>query len=176
MRNWCFQTVVLKKTLECPLESKEIKPLNSKGNQPWIFIGRSDAETEAPILWPPDVKNWLLRKDPDAGEDWRQEEKGMTNDEMVGWHHQLHGHEFEQTLGDGEGQGSLACCSPWCRRVGHDWVTEQQPKSLGSSLSCLHFSNPTPNAIRSTLEKCLQFIHFSPPPLPTSCHTTVTAF
>ena len=90
-----------------------IKPVNPKGNQPWIFIGRTDAEAEAPIHWPPDVKSWLIWKDPGAGEDWRQEEKGMTEDEMVGWHHWLDGHEFEQTPGDGERQGSLACCSPW---------------------------------------------------------------
>ena len=148
---------------------------NSKGNQPWIFTGRSDAETEAPVLWPPDVKNWLLRKDPDAGKDWRQEEKGMTEDEMVGWHHQLHGHEFEQTLGDGEGQGSLACFSPWGRKESDttEWLNNSQNYW---DHPCLHFSNPTPNAIRSTLEKCLEFIHFSPPPLPTSRHTTVTAF
>ena len=87
-----------------------------KGNQTWIFIGRTDAEAETPILWPPDVKNWLIGKDPDAGKDWRQEEKGITEDEMVGWHHQLNGHEFEQALGVGDGQGSLACCSPWGRK------------------------------------------------------------
>ena len=92
---------------------KEIKPVNPKGNQPWIFILRTDAEAEAPILWPPDEKSWLIGEDPDAGKDWGQEEKGATEDEMVGWHHQLNGHEFEQTLGDGEGQGSLVCCSPW---------------------------------------------------------------
>ena len=91
------------------LPFKEIKPVNPKGNQSWIFIGRTDAEAEAPLLWPTDVKNWLNGKDPDAGKDWRQEEKGMTEDEMVGWHHQLNGHEFEQALGAGEGQGSLAC-------------------------------------------------------------------
>ena len=111
-KNWCFWTVVLEKTLEIPLGNKEIKPVNSKGNQPWIFIGRADAEAEAPILWPPDAKNWLIGKDPDAGKDWRQLEKGMTEDEMVGWHHQFNGHEFEQILGDSEGQGSLACWSP----------------------------------------------------------------
>ena len=96
-----------------PLDCKEIKPISSKGNEPWIFIGRTDAETEAPILWPSDGKNWLIGKDPDAGKDWRQEEKGMTEDAMVRWHHWLNGHEFEQTLGDSEGQGSLVCCSPW---------------------------------------------------------------
>ena len=109
--NWCFWTVVLEKTLESPLNCKEIKPVNPKGNQPWIFIGRIDAE--APILWPPDVKSQLIWKDPDAGKDWRQEEKGTTEDERVGWHHQCNGHEFEQAPGDGEEQGNLACCSPW---------------------------------------------------------------
>ena len=111
--NWCFWTVVLKKTLENPLDCKKIKPVNPKENQPWIFIGRTDAEAEAPILWPPDTKSWLIRKYPDAGKDWRQEEKGMTEDKMLGWHHWLNEHEFEQALGDGEGQGGLACCSPW---------------------------------------------------------------
>ena len=105
--------VVLEKTLESPLGSKEIKPVNPKGNQPWIFIGRSDAEAEAPILWPSDVKTWLIGKDLDAEKDWRQEEKGATGDETVGWHHQLNGHEFAQTLGDDEGQGILVCCGPW---------------------------------------------------------------
>ena len=113
LKNWWFQMVVLEKTLESPFTSKEIKPINSKENQPWILIGRTDAEAEAPIIWPPDVKNWLSEKGPDAGEDCRQEEKGMTEDEMVEWHHWLNGLEFEQTLGDGEGQGSLVCCSPW---------------------------------------------------------------
>ena len=112
-KNWCFWTVVLEKTLESPLDCKEIKAVNSKGNQSWIFIGRIDAEAETPILWPPDVKNWLTGKDSDAGKDWRQEKKQMTEDEMVGWHHWLDGHEFEQALWVGDGQGSLACCSPW---------------------------------------------------------------
>ena len=112
-KNCCFWTVVLEKTLESPLDCKEIQPVDSKGNQSWIFIGRTDAEAEAPIFWPPDAKNWLLGKDPDAGKDWRQEEKGMTEDEMVGWHHWLDGHEFEQALGVRDGQGSLVCCSPW---------------------------------------------------------------
>ena len=114
-KNWCFQTVVLEKTLESPLDSKEINPVNPNGNQPWIFIGRTDAE--APILGPPDAKNWLTGKDPDAGKEWRQEEKGMTEDEMVGWHHRLNGHGFEQAPGDGDGQGGLVCCSPWgCKK------------------------------------------------------------
>ena len=102
-KNWCFWTVVLEKTLESPLDCKEIQPVNPKGNQFWMFIGRTDTEAETPILWPPDAKNWLIGKDPDAGKDWRQEEKGMTEDEMVGWHHQLDGHEFEQALGVGNG-------------------------------------------------------------------------
>ena len=92
-----------------PLDCKEIKPVNPKGNQSRIFIGKSDAEAEAPVLWPPDAKSWFIRKDPDAGKDWRQEEKGTTEGEIVGWHHRLNGHEFEQAPGDGEGPGSLAC-------------------------------------------------------------------
>ena len=103
-------------------DEAEIKLVNPKGNQPWILIGRTDAETEAPILWPPDVKSWLTGKNPDAGKDWGQEEKGETEDEMVGWHHWLYEHEFEQTLGDSKGQGSLVCCSPW----GHkEWDTTE---------------------------------------------------
>ena len=113
LQNWCFSTVVLEKTLESPLDFKEIQPVNPKGNQSWIFIERTDAEAETPILWPPDTKSHLIRKDSDAGKDWSQEEKGMTEDEMVGWHHRLDGHDLEQTPGDSEGQGSLACCSPW---------------------------------------------------------------
>ena len=123
-KNWWFWTVVLEKTPESPLDSKEIKPVNPKGNQSWIFIGRTDAEAETPILWSPDVKNWLNGKDPAAGKDWRQEEKGMTEDEMVGWHHQLDGHESEQVPWVGDGQGSLACCSPWGHGIEHDWTTE----------------------------------------------------
>ena len=114
-KNWCFWTVVLEKTLESPSDSK-IKPVNHKGNQSWTFIGRTDVEAETPIFWPPDVKNWLIGKDPDAGTYCRQEEKGATQDEMVGWHHCLNGHEFEQSPGIGDGQKSLACCSPWGRK------------------------------------------------------------
>ena len=124
LKNWCFWTVVLEKTLESLLDCEEIQPVHPKGNQSWIFIGRTDAETEAPILWPPDVKNWLIGKHPDAGKDWRQEEKGTTEDEMVGWHHRLDGHEFEKALGSCDGQESLACCSPWGCRVRQDWATE----------------------------------------------------
>ena len=118
---WCWRT------LENPLDSKEIKPVNPKGNQPWIFIGRTDAEDETPILWPPDAKDWLTGKDPDSGKDWGQEEKGMTGNEMIGWHHhQLNGHEFEQPPGYGDGQGGLACYNPWgckSRTQLSDWIT-----------------------------------------------------
>ena len=117
-KNWCFWTVVLEKTLESPLDCKEIQPFNPEGNQSWICIGRTNVEAETPILWPPDVKNWLIWKDPDAGKDWRQEEKGTTEAEIVGWHHQLDEREFEQVPGVGEGQGGLAWCSPWvCKEL-----------------------------------------------------------
>ena len=126
LKTWCFQIVVLEKTLESPLDCKEIKPINHKANQSWIlFIGRTDAEAEAPILWPPDANSLLIRKELDAGKDWGQEEKEMTEDEMIGWHHRLRGHEFEQTQGDSRGQRSL-CCSPWGRRVGHDLAIEHK--------------------------------------------------
>ena len=115
--------MVLEKTLESPLDCKEIKLVNPKGNQSWIFIGRTDVEAETPILWPPDLKNWLIWKDPNAGKDWRQVKTGMTEDEMFGWHHQLNGYEFEQVLGVGDGQGSLAGCSPWGRKESD--MTEQ---------------------------------------------------
>ena len=124
LENRFFWTVLLVKTLESPSDSKEIKPVSPERKQPLIFIGRNDAKAEAPILWPPDAKSWLVGKDSDAEKDWGQEEKGKTEDEIVGWHQRLNGHEFEQTPGDSERQGSLACCSPWGHRVGHDWVTE----------------------------------------------------
>ena len=109
-KNWCFWTVVLEKTLESPLDCKEIQTVHSKGDQFWVFIGRTDVEAETPILWPPDAKSWLIGKDPDAGKDWGQEEKGMTEHEMVGWHHWLDGHGFGWTLGVGDGQRGLVCC------------------------------------------------------------------
>ena len=112
-KNGCFWTVVLEKTLESPLDCKEIQRVHPKGDQSRVFIGRTDAEAETLILWPPDAKNWLIRKDLDVGKDWRQEENRLTEDEMVGWHHQFNGPEFEQAPGVGEGQGSLACCSSW---------------------------------------------------------------
>ena len=129
-KNWCFWTVVLEKTLESSLDCKEIKPVNPKGNQPWIFIRRTDAE--APILWLPDAKSQLIRKDPDAGKDWTEEEKGTTEDKMVGW-------SLSKLQEDGEGQRSLACFSPWGRRVRHNWVTEKnnnKPPSLDHFLLC----------------------------------------
>ena len=129
-KNWYFWTVVLEKTLESPLNSKGTKLVNPKGNQPWLFIGKTNAKVEALILWPPDVKNWLIGKDPDAGKDWGQEEKGVTEDEMTGWHHQLNGLEFEQTQGDNEGQGSLACWNTWGHKeMAVDWGTEQQQQT-----------------------------------------------
>ena len=112
-KNWCFRTVFLEKILESLLDCKESQPINPKGNQPWIFIGRTDAEAEAPVLWPPHAKGWLIRKDPDAGKDWKRVEKGMTEDEMVGWNHWFNEHELGQAQRDGEGQGSLACWSSW---------------------------------------------------------------
>ena len=116
-------------TLESPLHCK-IKPVSPKGNQSWIFTWRTDAEAESPTLWPLDSKNWLIGKDPDSGKDWKQEEKGMPEDEIVGWHHWLNGHKSEQAAGDCEEQGSLACCSPWACSVGHHWVTEQQQQYM----------------------------------------------
>ena len=124
----CFE-----KTLESLLDCRQIKLVNPKGNQPWMFIGRTDAEAEAPILWPPDAKSWLIGKDSDAGKGWRQEEKGMAENKLVGWHHWLNGHEFEQALGDGDGQGSLVCCSPGGCRVRHDWVTTTTTKGKDES-------------------------------------------
>ena len=113
LKNWCFWTVVLEKTLESPLDGKEIQPVHPKGDQSWVFIGRTDVEAETPILWPPDAKSCLIWKDPDVGKDWEQEEKGTTEDEMVGWHHWLNGHGFGWTLGVGDRQGGLACCGAW---------------------------------------------------------------
>ena len=115
-KNWCFWSVVLEKTLESPLDCKEIQPVHPKGDQSWVFLGRNDAKAETPVLWPPDAESWRIGKDSDAGRDWGQEEKGTTEDEMAGWHHQLDGCEFEWTLGVGDGQGGLACCDSWSRK------------------------------------------------------------
>ena len=132
LKNWCFWTVVLENTLESPLDCKEIQPVYPKGNQSWIFIGRTEAEAEAPILWPPDVKNWLIGKDPDAGKDWGQEEKGTIEDEMAGWHHRPNGHEFEWTPGVGDGQGGLACCYSWGRKELDmtEWLNWTEDKNM----------------------------------------------
>ena len=113
LKNWCFWTVVLEKILESPSDCKEIQPVHPKGDQPWVFIGRTDVEAETPILWPPDAKIWLIWKYPDAGKYWGQEEKVTTEDEMVGWYHPLNGHGSRWTPGVGDGQGGLACCGSW---------------------------------------------------------------
>ena len=135
-KNWCFWTVVLEKTLESPLDCKEIQPVHPKGDQSWVFIGRTDVEVETPIFWPPDAKSWLIGKDPDAGKDWVQEEKGMTEDEMVGWHHRLDGSGFGWTPGVGDGQGGLVCCGSWsCKESDtNEWLNGTElstVKSLG---------------------------------------------
>ena len=125
LKNWCFWTVALEKTLESPLACKEIQPVHSKGDQSWVFFGRTDGKAETPILWPPYAKSWLIGKDSDAGRNWGQEEKGTTEDEMAGWHHWLNGCESEWTPGVGDGQGGLVCCDSWgSPRVGHDGATD----------------------------------------------------
>ena len=166
MKNWCFWTVVLEKTFESPLDCK-IKPVNPKGNESWIFSGRADAEAEALILWPPDAKNWLIGQHPDAGKDWRQKEKGTTEDEMVGWHQRLKGHEFELALWVSDKRGNLACCSPWgCKESDTtEWLieTELNTDILGNfeeelryySLQCWdlpHLSAPALSSARSKTE------------------------
>ena len=139
-KNWCFWTVVLEKTLESPLDCKEIQPLHPKGDQSWVFIGRTDAEAKTPILWPLDVKSWLIWKDPDAGKEWGQEEKGTTEDEMVGWHHRLNGHGFGWTPGVGDGQGGLASCDSWgCKELD----TTERLNWTDTLKAALHLSHPT---------------------------------
>ena len=140
MKNWCFWTVVLEKTLESPLDCEEIQPVHPKGDQSWVFIGRTDVEVDTLILWPPDAKNWFIWKDPDAGKDWRREEKGTTEDEMVGWPHWLNGHGFEQAQGVGDGQGGLACWSPRGCRVSQDWATELNWYIYTASSPFIHLS------------------------------------
>ena len=132
-KNWRFWTVVLEKTLESPLDCKEIQPVHPEGNQSWVFIGRTDVEAETPILWPPNAKSWLIWKDPDPGKDWRQDEKGITEDEMVGWHHQLNGHEFEylqELVMDREAWRAAvhwtAKCQTWLSNW-TDWLNESVP-------------------------------------------------
>ena len=140
-KNWCFWTVVLEKTLESPLDCKEIQLVHPKGSQSWIFIGRTDSNAEIPVFWPPDTKNWLIGKDPDSGKDWRQEDKGSTEDKMVGCHHHLDGHEFEQAPGVGDGQGSLVCCSPWGHNESDttEWLNNKfNATSISLSLSTIN--------------------------------------
>ena len=149
-KNWCFQILVLEKTLESPLDSKEIKPVHPKGNQPWILIRSTDAEAKSPILWPPDAKNQLKGKDPDSGKGWGQEEKGMTEDEMVGWHHRLNGLEFEQAPENSEGRGGLACCSS---RDCKAWDTTEQ---LALSLFIVRYAGKN-SLIFYTVENFLKF-------------------
>ena len=137
-KNWCFWTVVLEKTLESPVDCKEIQPVHSKGDQSWVLFGSNDAKAETPVLWPPHAKSWLIEKDYDAGRDWGQEEKGMTEDEMAGWHHWLDGRKCEWTPGVGEGQGGLACCCSWGRKESE--TTEQlnwTELNWGQLLCCL---------------------------------------
>ena len=135
LKNWCFWTVLLEKTLERPLDCKEFQPVNPKGNQSWVFIGRTDVEAETPILWPPDAKSWLIWKDPDAGKDWGQEEKGTTEDEMAGWHHWLYGRVSEWTPGVGDGQGGLVFCDSWGLKESDmtEWLNWLTPK-LGEGI------------------------------------------
>ena len=144
-KNWCFWTVVLEKTLESALDCKEIQAVHPKGDQSWMFIGRTEVEVETPIHWPPDTNSWLILKDPDARKDWGQEEKGMTEDEMVGWHHWLDGHGFGWTLGVGDGQGGLACCGSWGLKESDttEWLnwTELMMNSVWSSISIKAMSN-----------------------------------
>ena len=158
LKNWCFWTVVLGKTLESPLDCKEIQPVHPKGNQSWIFIGRTDAKAVSSILWPPNAENWLIEKDPDTGKNWRREEKEMTEEEIVGWHHQLDGHEFEQALGIGDGQGSLLCCNPLLglQRVGHDLVNWTELNVVWGILDCVYtvyFKNREDRAFNYIWEK-----------------------
>ena len=141
LKDWCFWIVVLEKTLESLLDCKEIKPVYPKGNQPWIFIGKIDGETETPILGLPDVKSRLTGKDPDAGKDWGQEEKGLTEDEMVGWHHQPNGHKSEHTPGDGDGQGGLVCCNSWGHKESDttEWLNWTELIYMKACFSWGHF-------------------------------------
>ena len=178
-KNWCFWNVVLEKTLESPLDCKEIQPVHPKGDQSWVFVGRNDAKAETPLLWPPHVKSWLIGKDSDAGRDWGQEEKGTTEDEIAGWHHRLNGCEFEWTLGVGNGQGGLACCNSWGGKESDmtEWRTELNWRlncwatliSLGwSLLSKEQRANP------SSWSRCGCFIFFTLCPFCSSLGILIT--
>ena len=145
---WCWRRL-----LESPSDSKQIKPVNPKRNQHWIFIGRTDAEVEAPILWPPDAKSWLTGKDPDAGKDWRQEEKGAAEDEMVGWYQRLNRHEFEQAPGDGKAQGSLLCCNPWGHKESDttDRLNNNKLKKKGKKRAAKNCHHSSPHKTHNEL-------------------------
>ena len=160
LKDQCFQTVMPEKTLENPLGSKEIKLVNPKGNQPWIFTGRTDSleESEAPILLSPDAKSWIIEKDPDTGKGWRQEVKGTTENEMVGWNYWLNGHEFVQTPVDSEGQGNLACYSPWGHRAIFDLVTEQQSRQVTSICSICQKHNLIPTYFNLWVLHCCTWL------------------
>ena len=166
-KNGCFWTVVLEKTLGSPLDCREIQPVHPKGNQSWIFIGRTDAEAETPVLWPPDGKSWLIWKDCDAGRDWGQEEKGITEDEMVGWHHPLNGHGFGWTLGVGDGQGGLVCCSSWGRKESDmtkqlNWTEEKAGLKFNIQKMVITASSPITSwqIDREKMETVADFIFF----------------
>ena len=145
-KNWCFWTVVLEKTLDSPLGCKEIQPVHSVRDQPWDFFGRTDAKAEAPVLWPPHAKSWLIGKDFDAGRDWGQEKKGTTKDEMAGWHHWLDGRESEWTPGFSDGQGVLACCDSWGRKETDtteqlNWTELNYTRNYFLALETMNFDN-----------------------------------
>ena len=175
-KNWCFWTVVLEKTLESPLDCKEIQPVHPKGDQSWVFIGGTDAEAETPVLWPPHAKSWLIGKDPDAGRDWGQEKKGMTEDEMFGWHHWLDGHGFGWTPGVGDGQGGLACCGSWGSKESDtterlNWTEASlqalQRKTQASDVE-LHSPTPTVSCLLGVLIGCPHPTAPSWPQMPTA--------
>ena len=165
-KNWCFWTVVLEKTLESPLDCKEIQPVHSKGDQSWVFIGRTDVEAETPILWPLHAKSWFIGKDSDARREWGQEEKGTTEDEMAGWHHWLDGHEFEWTPGVGDGQGGLGCYNSWGREESHtterlNWTESFKALKLcHSAVNCFSSSAASSSLFRIPpgLEMSLWFL------------------
>ena len=173
-KTWCFWTVVLEKTLESPLDCKEIQPVHSEGDKSWVFFGRTDTEAETPILWPPHVKSWLIGKDSDAGRDWGQEEKGTTEDEMAGWYHRLDGCEFWWTPGVGDRQGGLACCNSWARKESDttewlDWTELMSlsifpPTCLSIYIPHLYLS-PPPGCPVSLAVTPMPFLLFFPIPL-----------
>ena len=159
-KNWCFWTVVLEKTLESPMDCKEIQPVHSKGDQSWVFFGRTDAKAETPVLWPPHEESWLIGKDSDDGRDWGQEKKGTTEDEMAGWHHQLDGREFEWTPGVGDGREGLACCNSWgCKELDMaEWLNWIELRLVLSWR--LHLPSMERQKKKLSLWPCLQYHKF----------------